>query len=52
MTTLAFGKFPVREARRLRCLGPIFWRNFDVAKDGIYFIPEPDSSKRLRHSLS
>ena len=30
-------------------LGPIFRRNFDVAKDGIYFIPGPDRSKS--HSI-
>jgi Tol biopolymer transport system component/predicted Ser/Thr protein kinase len=26
-------------------LGPIFRRDYDVAKDGIYFIPGPDSSR-------
>jgi len=38
-------KVPRQGGEEAQVLGPIFRRNYDVAKDGIYFIPEPDSSK-------
>jgi Tol biopolymer transport system component len=40
---------PSQGGEEAQLLGPIFWRDYDVAKDGIYFIPEPDSSKS--HSI-
>jgi Tol biopolymer transport system component/DNA-binding winged helix-turn-helix (wHTH) protein/tRNA A-37 threonylcarbamoyl transferase component Bud32 len=41
-------KVPSQGGEEVEVLDPIFWRNFDVTKDGIYFIPKglPD-----RHSI-
>jgi Tol biopolymer transport system component len=38
-------RIPSQGGEEVKVLGPIFARNYDVGKDGIYFIPEPDSSK-------
>ena len=37
-------KVPSQGGEETEVLGPIFRRDYDVAKDGIYFISEPDSS--------
>ena len=42
-------KVPRQGGEEAQVLGPIFRRNYDVAKDGIYFVAEPDSSKS--HSI-
>jgi Tol biopolymer transport system component len=42
-------KVPSEGGEELQVLGPIFRRDFDVAKNGIYFIAEPNSSKS--HSI-
>ena len=41
-------KVPSQGGEEVEVLKPIFWRDFDVTKDGIYFIPKglPD-----RHSI-
>jgi len=36
---------PSQGGEETEVLGPILWRNFAVAKDGIYFIPYPRSEK-------
>jgi hypothetical protein len=38
-------RIPSQGGEEVKVLGPILARNYDVGKDGIYFIPEPDSSK-------
>jgi len=42
-------KVPSQGGEEAEVLGPIFRRDFDVAKEGIYFIPEQDSSRS--HSI-
>jgi Tol biopolymer transport system component len=38
-------KIPSHGGEETHVLGPVFQRDYDVAKDGIYFISGPDSSK-------
>jgi hypothetical protein len=37
-------RVPSRGGEETQVLGPILFRNFAVVRDGIYFIPQPDSS--------
>jgi Tol biopolymer transport system component len=39
-------RIPSQGGEETEVLGPIFRRNFDVSKDGIYFMSQPDSSKK------
>jgi hypothetical protein len=43
---------PSQGGAETQVLGPIFGRDYDVANDGIYFIPGPDSSSKAIASIT